>query len=132
MSSSNFLKIFESGVCVSECPAKETTELDCKTTSIVADCNEEKIIENIYRTKKLLKYCIPASVDELSDSFKEGWKVAFHTLKSSPVGRYYDEVAENARSVKICIVLGIVYSFIYIYLMKSIAEILAWASIVLT
>ena len=62
-------EIFASGVCVKKCPQIGDTSIDCKTTSNVANCNDDKIINAIYNTKDRLDFCFPASIDDLPNSF---------------------------------------------------------------
>lgn len=117
--------IFESGICVKHCPKNNDT-LDCKTTSHVAACPKAH-----YSTRDVVNYCFPASTSELPDSFKEGWKLAFQTFMQNPVGKYFNDMYLSSRAIYWSFALGVVYSFIFIYLMSAFAETIAWVCVAL-
>jgi hypothetical protein len=124
-------QVFGYGVCVKKCPQKGDTALDCKPTSSVKNCNDPKIISSIYNTKDVLDYCFPASIDALPDSFKEGWNSALKTFTQSSVGKNFNDMYLSSRAMYTSIGMGVVYSFIFIYLMSFFAETISWIIIAL-
>mmetsp|Transcript_16434 Transcript_16434/g.27862 ORF Transcript_16434/g.27862 Transcript_16434/m.27862 type:complete len:178 (+) Transcript_16434:42-575(+) len=71
----DFDAIFDSAVCVKECPTKDSV-IDCIPTSKVPSCEAKER----YPSRDRLNYCFPSSIKELPEDFKEGWKNAFEAF----------------------------------------------------
>lgn len=54
--------IFDSGVCVKECPSASGFTNDCKTTSHVEDCNSEEIAGEMSEMISIMNICIPTEI----------------------------------------------------------------------
>lgn len=124
-------QIFASAVCVKKCPQKGDTALDCKPTGSVKKCDDKKIIANLYNTRNVMDYCFPASVSALPDNFKDGWKAALKSFSQSSVGKNFHDMYLSSRAMYTSIGMGVVYSFIFIYLMSFFAETISWIIIAL-
>ena len=124
--------IFDSAVCVKTCPTKTTTKIDGKTTTKVTDINTSTIIGNLYNTVDFMNYCLPASTDDLPSSFKTGYKLALDSFKTSSIGSYFNDMYLASKAIYASILMGLVYSIGYIYLMSAFAECIAWVCIGLT
>jgi len=119
-------EVFSSAICVKKCPQIGVKALECKPTKEVANCNDPKILSAIYNTKNVLDYCFPASVDDLPKSFQNGWKAALKAFTSSSVGKNFNDMYLSSRAMYSSIGMGVVYSFVFIYLMSFFAEFISW------
>uniref|UniRef100_A0A7S3N2V9 Choline transporter-like protein n=1 Tax=Strombidium inclinatum TaxID=197538 RepID=A0A7S3N2V9_9SPIT len=121
----DFDAIFDSAICVSECPKEDTLVVDCKTTSHVKACAFRK--DQRYDSKPSgMGFCVPVSIDALPDNFKEGWRNAMDVFQQSSVGRYFNDMYLSSRAIYWSMAMAFVYCFIYIYLMSAFAEPIAW------
>ena len=127
-SSPNINTIFASAVCVKACPTEVPFELDCVPNAKVPSCTLAAGAE--YKTRAVLDYCFPASTDELPDSFKAGWELAFNTFKSSEAGQFFNDMYLSSRAIYLSIFMSVVYAFLFIGLMSAFAEPIAWLCIV--
>jgi len=128
----NPVDIFETAVCVKKCPMKGDKTIDGKTSSYVKDLTDSDIIDEVYNTKEVMKYCFPASSKDLSPEFKEGWKLAKASFFQSSIGQYFHDLYLSSRAIYASMVMGCVYCFAYIYLMSAFAECISWVCIVFT
>ena len=123
--------IFASGVCVKKCPTKGDTTIDCKPTKSVKKCDDPEIIKNLYKTKSVMDYCFPASKADLPPSFVDGWAAALKSFSQSSIGKNFNDMYLSSRAMYCSIAMGVVYSFIFIYLMSFFAETISWIIIAL-
>jgi len=83
--------IFNSGVCVKECPKLKTSSVDCgandKDTQF---CAKESVKSKIYKSRAVMGYCMP-DLDELKSDRPEDskkWEAALKEfMTSNPAGR---------------------------------------------
>jgi hypothetical protein len=122
-------EIFESGVCVKKCPMMDNTPIECKTTSKVTDCNDASITR--YNTKKVIGYCFPASKKALPKEMHDGWDAALQAFMTNPIGKYFNDLYLSSRAIYWSCAMGMVYCFIFIYIMSAYAETIAWICIAL-
>jgi len=115
--------IFDTAVCVKECPQTNTT-ISCKTTSNVASCGQ-----GAYDTKQVLGYCFPRS--NLPDSMKAGWKMALDAFLQNPIGKYFNDLYLSSRAIYWSMAMGVVYCFILIAFLSAFAEPIAWICVAL-
>jgi hypothetical protein len=52
--------IFDSGVCVKECPKLATDAVECKATATIADC----VPKEAYPSKKVVNLCMPTEIPD--------------------------------------------------------------------
>lgn len=129
LSSIDISDIFASGVCVDACPTAETIAINCIPTSEVTDCAD---ITDFYLTKSVFDYCLPPSFDELPAETKETWLMVKASFLSSGIGQYFNDLGVAWTAIRISLVMGCVYCFVYIYLMSAFAETIAWICVFLT
>ena len=124
----NPLNIFDSGVCVRECPTgKDGFVLDCKTTDAVKDCNSDDLKKEFIEMVDILNLCVPTTVpEEAKPTFD-----AVIAQATSAGGGVFNDLSAASKAIKTSIVLGFVYSLAFIYLMSWFAETLAWICVIL-
>jgi len=131
MKSINIKTIFNSGVCVKECPVKGATSIDCKTTEgKVENCNTEEILAHVYPTTSIAKFCIP-NPKTIPEDFKEGLKILLNSFANTSIGSYFKDMYLSSNAMYTSLGMGMVYCLLYIYLMSIFAEHLAWVCVVL-
>jgi len=97
------------------------------TTSYVTDCNAADLPR--YNTKQVIGYCFPASKRALPDEMKAGWNAALAAFMQNPIGKYFNDLYLSSRAIYWSMAMGMVYSFIYIYVMSAFAECIAWVCV---
>ena len=115
--------IFSKGVCVKACPVKAGDAIVAKPNTVVTDVSTLKAA---YPTKEVVGYCFPSSTDAVPDGMKAGWKAAKASFLSNPVGAYFNDMYLSSRAIYASFGMGVVYCFVYIYLMSLFAETIAW------
>ena len=118
--------IFSKGVCVQACPKKAGDALVAKATTLVTDVSA---LTAAYPTNDIVGYCFPTSTKVLPEGMKAGWKAAKASFLSNPVGSYFNDMYLSSRAVYASFGMGVVYCFIYIYLMSLFAETIAWVCV---
>lgn len=116
--------IFDSGVCVKECPVLAADPIDCYKTSSVDKC---EAVEP-YNSKKVVNICFPKKAPE---SIKAGFAQMKQVLMNSSAGKYINDLYLSSTSCYISIGMSVVYCLIYIQLMSKFAECIAWICVVL-
>ena len=125
----NIGDIFKSAVCVDKCPTAKTTAINCIPSGSVSSCADLKP----YATTTILTYCFPVVSDpSFPEDFKTGWKLAMDQFKSSQPGSSLEDLYLSSTAIFASIGMGVVYSFIFIYIMSLFAEYIAWFCIALT
>jgi len=127
LSGTSAVSIFHTAVCVKACPMDDSTPIDCKTTSYVHDCNEASFTR--YNTRGVIDYCFPASESALPAEMRAGWTAALQAFLSNPIGKYFNDLYLSSRAIYWSIAMGMIYCFIYIYVMSAFAECIAWVCV---
>jgi len=120
--------IFDSGVCVKECPTGSGVSVDCKTTSKVEDCNTEEILGELTEMIPIMNICIPTNIPPAA-------KPTFDALKAwfaqSSAGSFVNDLNVTSQAVNVSIVMAVVYSLFFIYFMSYFGETIAWICVFL-
>jgi hypothetical protein len=111
--------LFDSGVCVKQCPKNKTDEVECKATAVVPDCKPTEP----YPSKTIVNICFPT---EVTESMREGLDKVKSVFENSSAGEYANDLFVSSTSCYISIAMSIVYCLAYIYLMSAFAEPIAW------
>jgi hypothetical protein len=128
LSGTSARSLFNTGVCVKECPQNDTKKIECKTTSKVSDCNGK---HRRYNTKEVIGYCFPKSGKALPDSMHAGWAAAKEAFLSNPIGKYFNDMYLSSRAIYMSCGMALVYALIYIKIMSAFAEPIAWICVAL-
>lgn len=124
----NIWGIFDSGVCVKECPDGTKNKAlvngqNCKDNS-KTKCQPQT---NTYSTYAIGGYCIPT---EVTDAQKAAVELLKNSFVESAAGEYIVDIYDVRQSIFISIAMAFVYSLIFIKLMSLFAETLAKISLV--
>lgn len=125
-------KIPNTGLCVKECPKEKNTNFvngqNCKDSgSDEYTCANR---ESDYASKDIFDFCLPPSLDSMSDKDKAGYEYFFNEFKKQMSSSPFGDMYKCSTSMYIAIGLSVVWSIIYIQLMSLFAETLAWCCIV--
>lgn len=123
---SNARGLFKEAVCVKSCPKAKGETLQCAPAyASSSDCTTP----SKYKTMKVGGYCYPILSDAAEkENFKQG---ILRMLSQNFWGQQLIQIYNCSTAVSVSLVMGIVYSLAYIYLMSAIGEYLAWAVVVL-
>lgn len=128
--------IFNSGVCVKECPHASTDTISCAdNTDDATLCASNDVSTMIYDTHTVLGYCMPdlTSLKEDRPNAYTAWQSAFNAmLNGSAAGRQIQDLYLSSRAIYWSMALSLFYSLVYIALMSYFAEYIAWAIIGVT
>ena len=125
----NINDIFKTGVCVRACPKKDEViaAADFAKTSTFVDAT----IKAEYTTLSVMDFCLPSNKHELPDDIKKGFEMVQEQFRESPGASYIEDISKAGKAVKYSFLTGILYAFVFIYLMSAFAEPIAWLCIVL-
>ena len=129
LSQASAIAIFNSGLCVKKCPTAKDEVMEGKANNETTDVSSLKAK---YATMNVVGYCFPASGKALPAEFKDGWAAAKKSFLSNPVGAYFNDMYLSSTAIYASFGMGVVYCFIYIYLMSMFAETIAWICVALT
>lgn len=127
VSNTNTLSIktlFESGVCVKECPAKDATP-DCKVNDVVKACPKAT-----YSTMSILEYCIPSG--KLDAKTNELFRVARDQIKSNAIGGLLVDMYFSQKAIIVGVFTSLIMCLAFIYLLSYCAQTIAYLSIFAT
>lgn len=123
--------LFQQGVCVKECPEKDDQNLECHSTIFVPNCDDDQVRQMMYETRTLAGYCVPKHLDDMNDEFKAGWEQVQTTFKNSQAGQFFNDLQISKKAIFASLVLGFVYSTLYIYAMSNFANFMAKLAIMI-
>jgi len=128
--------IFDSGVCIKDCPHASTDTISCADNTADQDlCSSNDVSSKIYDTHTVMGYCMPdlTKLKEDRPDDYAAWKTAFNgLLTSNPAGRQVQDLYLSSRAIYWSMAMSLVYSLLYIALMSYFAEYIAWAIIAVT
>lgn len=127
----NIMSLFKSGVCVKKCPQEGDTEIECVPAGDVKKCDDEKIMKNLFNTRSMLDYCVPANLDSIPDEMKQGFAMFKANLAENPVGQYVNDLYLSSRAVYSSIGTAVIICFVYIHIMSAFAETISWICVCL-
>jgi hypothetical protein len=131
--SKGLVGIFNSGVCVKECPKDNTHKFaegkNCKSPKNKPGiCNS---IKKTYKTIDALDFCLPTSTKGFKEVDKKGIAAVKQNFMSSKAGSVALDLYKSSRAIYWSMAMSIVYSIIFIYLMSKFAEVIAWCCVIL-
>ena len=112
-----------------ECPAKFEEGLDCKPNSVKKDCLVEE--KHFYPSRSVFRYCMPSHFEALGDDFKAAYNVTKTQIKSTATGTLLVDMWYSSTAIFTSIAMSAVYCMLFIWVMSTFSEPLAWCSIVL-
>lgn len=115
--SKNITNLFAKSVCVKECPTAANQDLDCFVTPTKQVCHKSQ-----YGSKPFGLLCFP---NDATESFTENW----NEFMDSDAGHFLNDVYRSWKSCVICLVLGVVYTVIFMYALAYCTTCLAFISI---
>ena len=121
--------IFASAVCVKACPSTRGAQIDCVPTSLVPECNSPAAQSTFYSTVSIAGYCFPKDLEELPAEFKTSWNKAVGKLKDSQAGQLFSDMQTLSVQIYSSLLLGVVYSVGFIFLMSRFATCLAYIAL---
>lgn len=122
------ISMFDYGVCVKECPKEATEAVECIVTKEVQDCNGVPKPEDSYATYDVLSYCIP-DYDTLPESLKAQYSVLTDSVSDTSLGGLLTEVMTAKGVIFISLIVCLLVTFLYIFLMHYCAFWLSWISV---
>ena len=120
------LDVFDFGICVKECPKEETDTIECIPTSKVTACQPRTSEE--YATYDFLSYCVPKT-STLPEDVQDTWEEVGDSLLGGSLGTMLADVMTAKWVLVISIIVCILVTFLYIFLMHYCAFWLSWISV---
>lgn len=78
-----------------------------------------------------MDFCLPSNKHDLPDNVKKGFEMVREQFKKTAGASYIEDISKAGRAVKYSCLTGILYAFVFIYLLSAFAEPIAWICIVL-
>ena len=119
--------IFASSVCVKKCPESATEEIEFVPTANVAELPEEAGDWKV-KSYSVMQVCIPSSPPDLVVVAIDAAKKA---VLDSAAGAYVEDMQRASRSIYLSLVMAVVYSIVFIYVLSIFGETIAWICIIL-
>ena len=120
LAKTNVKEIFDSGVCVQECPETNDEVIKYRPTSKVPEGGVKS-----YITSTVVTYCFPARA-ALPAEMKAGWKMAKDQFLMSPTGQIFNDMYLSSNAIYTSIFMAPIYCFIFIGIMSAFAETISW------
>lgn len=122
------LSIFDYGVCVKECPKEKTEAVACITTTEVKNCNGVPAAEDSYSTYDILSYCLP-DYDSLPTSLQAQYDSLTSSVSETSMGGLFAEIMTAKSVIGVSLIVCLLVTFLYIFLMHYCAFWLSWISV---
>ena len=120
--------IFKSGVCVDHCPRTTKEIVNCIPAGNVKKCTDFKP----YPSVSVLNYCFPNLKDpDFPTGNYPGWAKALQQFKSSQPGSSFVDLYYSETAICVSFIMGVVYCFVFIFLMSEYAYYLSYFIITL-
>ncbi|CAI2387634.1 unnamed protein product [Moneuplotes crassus] len=119
-------------VCVKgDCPTDDASKsIDCVVAGHVTDCNDPAYTR--YKSKSYIgRYCLPIK-DELPDNLKEQYDDLIDWLQLDTIGEWINDIITAWPVILISIVLALILSLVFMYLVEYFAAVLAWICIIVS
>mmetsp|Transcript_37007 Transcript_37007/g.56740 ORF Transcript_37007/g.56740 Transcript_37007/m.56740 type:complete len:368 (+) Transcript_37007:412-1515(+) len=116
--------MWSQGVCVKECP-EATGPIECAPVG-TGSC---EFTFPRYDTVLLVSICIPPSIDDLPPQAKAGYEQLKNDIATSSGGKTIEDIYEASWSILLTVVVGMLLTIIYMYLMSFATTLLAYVSI---
>lgn len=118
----NLLKLFESAVCVKECPKKDVASV-CKVKANQTECPTPA-----YESADTygVGFCLPLSKEGLPQDTKDAMDMIKNSIMSGGKGQFIIDISHAWKSVVSGCVLSFVICIAYVKLMSAVAETIAW------
>jgi hypothetical protein len=119
--------IFASSVCVKKCPENDQDAIEFMPTVNVPELPEDGTDWKI-KSYSVMKVCIPSSPP---DTVVAAIDAAKKAVLDSAAGAYVEDTQRASRSIYLSLVLAVVYSIVFIYVLSIFGETIAWICIIL-
>lgn len=116
--------MFDSAVCVKECPTEENNEIEV----LGGDTLDASTVYLDGGSYDLLGLCVPTTPPpEVKDSFD----MIKEAVLGSGLGPYLNDLYRASRSIYVSLAMSVVYSILFIYFLSAFGETIAWICVVI-
>lgn len=119
-------QIFNTGICVKECPLESSAEIKVDTPSVAGGLTLPKV----YKNKAVLHYCFP-NLKHLDAETSKVWKAAMNQFLDNPVGQNVQDMLIARTSIFIAMILALVLCLVYIFFLGLFGQFLTFMSIIM-
>ena len=112
-------KIFESGVCLKECPPQSDSPLTVSTPSVEGGT---MVLKTTYYPKIVLSYCFPDFAADPDCPHGQNWKEALERFTDNPAGAKFTDFYLSSRAIYTSMVLAPIYVCLFVLLLSKFAH----------